>query len=52
MNKTVTRAVTLVMAFVMLLSVLPIPAFATIPNWEEHNVAFDGTSFGTTVTTM
>ena len=47
MNKTITRVATFVLAFVMLFSVVPVPAFATIANWEENNVVFEGTSFGT-----
>ena len=47
MNKTITRVATFVLAFVMLFSVVPAPAFATIANWEENNVVFEGTSFGT-----
>ena len=47
MNKIITRVATFVLAFVMLFSVVPAPAFATIANWEENNVVFEGTSFGT-----
>ena len=46
-HKTSLRVVTLVLSVVMLLSVFPMAALATIPNWEENNVVYDGTSFGT-----
>ena len=47
MKKTITRVVTFVLAIVMVVGVLPLSALATIPNWAENNVVFDGTSFGT-----
>ena len=47
MTKTVTRIVTLVLSLVMLMCAVPLSVFASIPNWEENNVVFDGTSFGT-----
>ena len=47
MTKTTNRVVTLIITIVMLASMLPTTAFATIPNWEEENVVFEGTSFGT-----
>ena len=47
MRKTTMRVVTFALAIMMLVSVLPMAAFASIPNWEENNVIFDGTSFGT-----
>ena len=47
MTKTTNRVVACVIAFVMILSVLPMSAFAAIPNWEKENVVFEGTSFGT-----
>ena len=47
MKNTATRVVTFLLAIMMLVGVLPLSAFATIPNWEENNVIFDGTSFGT-----
>ena len=46
MTKT-NRVVAFVIALVMMLSLLPMNAFASIPNWAENNVVFDGTSFGT-----
>ena len=46
MAKT-TRIVALILTIVMMLGVLPMTVFAAIPNWEENNVVFDGTSFGT-----
>ena len=47
MQKTLSRAVTFVLAVLMVVSAVPLAALATIPNWEENNVIFDGTSFGT-----
>ena len=47
MTKTTKRVVAFIIAAVMLMGVLPMTAFASIPNWEENNVVFDGTSFGT-----
>ena len=45
-NKT-TRVIAMLLCLVMLVGVVPMTAMATIPNWEENNVVFDGTSFGT-----
>ena len=42
MKNTATRVVTFLLAIMMLVGVLPLSAFATIPNWEESNVIFDG----------
>ena len=47
MKKILTRVVTIALAIVMLVGVLPISALASIPNWEENNVVYDGTTFGT-----
>ncbi len=47
MQKPLSRVVTFVLAVLMVVGVVPTAAFATIPNWEENNVIFDGTSFGT-----
>ncbi len=47
MSKMTKRVVALIVTFLMIVSALPITAFATIPNWEENNVVFDGSSFGT-----
>ena len=47
MAKTTKRVVALIITAVMLISALPLSAIASIPNWEENNVVFDGTSFGT-----
>jgi len=41
------RVVTMALALVMLLGLLPATAFASIPNWEENNVVYDGKTFGT-----
>ena len=47
MTKTTKRIVALIVTVVMLIGALPLTAFASIPNWEENNVVFEGTSFGT-----
>ena len=41
------RVVTMALALVMLLGCLPATAFASIPDWEDNNVVYDGTTFGT-----
>ena len=46
-RKLATRVVTMVLSLVMLLSLVPAAAFAAIPNWEDTNVVYDGTTFGT-----
>lgn len=45
MTKTTKRVVALIITVVMCVGMLPMTAFAAIPNWEENNVVFDGTSF-------
>ena len=47
MTKTTHRIVAFIIAAITLMGVLSTSAFATIPNWEENNVVFEGTSFGT-----
>ena len=47
MTKTTKRVIALLITAVMLVSAMPLAAFASIPNWEENNVVFEGTSFGT-----
>ena len=47
MTKTTTRVVAFIITAVMLIGSLPMTVLAAIPNWEENNVVFDGTSFGT-----
>ena len=47
MNKKIVRTVALLLAIVLTMSLIPTSAFAAISNWEENNVVFDGTSFGT-----
>ena len=47
MAKTRNRVVALVIAIVTLIGMLPTTAFASIPNWEDSNVVYDGTTFGT-----
>ena len=47
MTKTTKRVVAMIISIVMIISMIPMSVFATIANWEENNVVFDGTSFGT-----
>ena len=48
MKKTLAfRVVTMLLTIVMLLNFVPASVFATIPNWEDTNVVYDGTTFGT-----
>ena len=47
MTKTTKRVIALFLTVIMLVGSLPLAAFASIPNWEENNVVFEGTSFGT-----
>ena len=48
MKKTmVKRVMAMLLTVVMLLSFVPANVFATIPNWGETNVVYDGTTFGT-----
>ena len=47
MRKTIVRLMMLVMLALTLVGFLPIAASAAIPNWENNNVVFTGTSFGT-----
>ena len=46
-NRRTARVIAFVLCIVMLFSIVPMTAFAAIPNWENENVVFDGTSFGT-----
>ena len=41
------KLVSLVLVGLMIFSILPTSVFAAIANWEETNVVFSGTSFGT-----
>ena len=47
MTKSFNRVVAMIITVMMVVSMLPMAVFASIPNWEENNVVFDGTSFGT-----
>ena len=47
MTKTTNRVVAMIIAIMMTISVFPSTVFAAIPNWEENNVVYEGTSFGT-----
>ncbi len=45
--KKSTRFLTLILSLLMVINVCPLSAFASIPDWEDKNVIFEGTSFGT-----
>ena len=47
MLKKTKRIVALIIAFMMIVTAIPMTTLAAIPNWEENNVVYDGTSFGT-----
>ena len=47
MAKTTKRTVALLITLVMMISMLPMSVFASIPNWFENNVVYDGKTFGT-----
>ena len=47
MQKPLVRVATFALAIVMLIGILPMTVLASIPNWMDENVIFDGTSFGT-----
>ncbi len=48
MNRhTPIKVISVIVSVVMLISMIPATVFAAIPNWEQSNSAFDGTSFGT-----
>ena len=47
MNKSTTRVVALLIAVMTVISLLPISAMASIPDWDKNNVVFEGTAFGT-----
>ena len=46
-RKTTTRIVTIVLCIAMLIGVIPMSALASIPNWADNNVVYDGETFGT-----
>lgn len=46
-HKTAFRIVTLLLTVVMIMSVVPMSVFASISNWEDTNVVYDGETFGT-----
>ena len=47
MKKTTKSVIALLITVVMLVCSMPMATFASIANWEENNVVYDGTSFGT-----
>ena len=47
MAKTRNRVVALVVALVTLIGMLPTTALASIPNWADNNVVYNGETFGT-----
>lgn len=46
-RKVTTRVIAMFVAFVLAVSVMPLSVFASIPNWEENNVVYDGQTLGT-----
>ena len=46
-HKLTKKVIALVLAMMLLIGVVPTTAFASIANWEQNNVVFEGTSFGT-----
>ena len=47
MSKMTKRVVALMITLLMLVSAVPMSVFAAISNWQDNNVIFNGTSFGT-----
>ena len=41
------RTIAVIIAIMMIISAFPVSAFASIPNWEETNVVYNGETFGT-----
>ena len=46
-RKTLIRSVSVLLTVLMLVSIVPLSVFASIPNWEETNVVYSGETFGT-----
>ena len=46
-RKATIRVITLVIAIAMFVGLVPFSAFASIPNWADENVVYEGTTFGT-----
>ena len=46
-RKAIARVVAVLLSVLMLVSIVPLSAFAAIPNWEDTNVVYDGETFGT-----
>ncbi len=47
MSKMAKRVVAVIITLLMIVSAIPMSVYAAIPDWENSNVVFDGTSFGT-----
>ena len=47
MKRITTRVVVLLLAIAMVFGAFSMTAAASIPDWEDNNVVFEGTSFGT-----
>ncbi|MBO5511148.1 MAG: phosphodiester glycosidase family protein, partial [Clostridia bacterium] len=45
--KAITRSVAVLLTVLMIVSIVPLSAFASIPNWADNNVVYDGDTFGT-----
>ena len=46
-RKATFRVMTMLIVMALLVSVIPVSVFASIPNWAENNVVYDGETFGT-----
>ncbi len=46
-RKAITRMITVLTSSVMLMSAVQLPAFAAIADWEDKNIVYDDTTFGT-----
>ena len=45
MTKKTNRVIALIVTLVMIISLVPTGALASIPNWEENNVVFEDIKF-------
>ena len=46
-SKNFSRVMAVILTAAMLMGLFSVTAFATIPNWSEENVVFNGSTFGT-----
>ena len=45
--KSFSKVIALVLCIIMCIGAAPMSAFASIPDWEDTNVVYDGKTFGT-----